>query len=565
MKSDLEIAQEATLAPIAEVAANLGLTDDEVELYGKYKAKVSLSVLDRLADKPKGKFIVVTGMTPTPLGEGKTLTTVGLAQALNRIGRPTIATIRQPSLGPTFGIKGGAAGGGYSQVVPMEDFNLHLTGDTHAVSMAHNLLAAMIDNHLNHGNQLEIDPFSISWPRVVDISDRSLRHVLIGLGGKEDGIPRESSFDIAVASEVMAVLGLATSLPDLRERLGRIVVAMNKKREPVTAADLQAAGAMTVLLRDAIKPNLLQTLEHTPVFVHTGPFGNIAHGNSSVLADQIGLGLADFVVTESGFGSDLGFEKMIDIKCRQSGLRPAAAVIVATVRAIKAHSGRFRVVAGRPLDPGLTSENLEAIEEGIGNLEKHIENVTRHGGLPTVVCINRFTYDSDAEVELVRQKALAAGANACEVSEVWEKGGAGGEALARAVARCADMPNQFQLLYEDDATIADKIKAVATKMYGADGVDISPEARRQITSYTGWGMGHLPVCIAKTNLSLSADANKRGRPTGFRVSVRDVRPAAGAGFLIAYLGEIRTMPGLPSEPAANNVDIDESGRVRGLF
>jgi formate--tetrahydrofolate ligase len=565
MKSDLEIAQEAVLAPIAEVAGRLGLLDDEVELYGKYKAKVSLEVLDRLADKPKGKFIVVTGMTPTPLGEGKTLTTVGLAQALNRIGHTTIANIRQPSLGPTFGIKGGAAGGGYSQVVPMEDFNLHLTGDTHAVSMAHNLLAAMIDNHLNHGNQLDIDPFTISWPRVVDISDRSLRHVIIGLGGREDGIPRESSFDIAVASEVMAVLGLATSLPDLRERLSRIVVAMNKKREPVTAADLRAAGAMTVLLRDAIKPNLLQTLEHTPVFVHTGPFGNIAHGNSSVLADQIGLSLADFVVTESGFGSDLGFEKMIDIKCRHSGLRPAAAVIVATVRAIKAHSGRFRVVAGRPLDPGLTSENLEAIEEGIANLEKHIENVTVKGGLPAVVCINRFTYDSDAEVEFVRRKAMAAGATACEVSEVWGYGGAGGEGLARAVVAASEMPNQFRFLYDDDAPIADKIKAIATQMYGADGVDISPEARRQITNYGNWGLGNLPICIAKTNLSLSADANKRGRPTGFRVNVRDVRPAAGAGFLIAYLGEIRTMPGLPSEPAANSVDIDESGRVVGLF
>jgi len=431
--------------------------------------------------------------------------------------------------------------------------------------MAHNLLAAMNDNHLNHGNQLDIDPCAISWPRVVDISDRSLRHVIIGLGGREDGIPRESSFDIAVASEVMAVLGLATSLPDLRDRLGRIVVAMNKKREPVTSADLRAAGAMTVLLRDAIKPNLLQTLEHTPVFVHTGPFGNIAHGNSSVLADQIGLSLAEFVVTESGFGSDLGFEKMIDIKCRHSGLRPAAAVIVATVRAIKAHSGRFRVVAGRPLDPGLTSENLEAIEEGIANLEKHIENVTVKGGLPAVVCINRFTYDSDAEVELVRRKALAAGATACEVSEVWEHGGAGGEGLARAVVAASEMPNQFRFLYEDDAPIADKIKAIATQMYGADGVDISPEARRQITNYGNWGLGNLPICIAKTNLSLSADANKRGRPTGFRVNVRDVRPAAGAGFLIAYLGEIRTMPGLPSEPAANNVDIDESGRVHGLF
>ena len=565
MKSDLEIAQEANLRPIDSIAKELGLLPDEVEFYGKYKAKVSLDVLQRLQDKPSGKIIDITAITPTPLGEGKTLTTVGLSQALNRIGKRTIATIRQPSLGPTFGIKGGAAGGGYSQVVPMEDFNLHLTGDTHAVSMAHNLLAAMTDNHLLHGNQLEIDPFAISWPRVVDINDRALRHIVIGLGGKDDGIPREASFDIAVASEVMAVVGLATSLADLRERLGRIIVAQTKKRAPVTAEMLKAGGAMTVLLRDALKPNLLQTLEHGPVFVHTGPFGNIAHGNSSVLADQVGVKLGDLVVTESGFGSDLGFEKFCDIKCRHSGLRPSAAVIVATVRALKAHSGRYRVVAGRPLDPGLTSENLQALDEGMGNLEKHIENVSQHVGLPAVVCINRFSYDSDREVDRVRERALAAGATACEVSEVWEKGGAGGEALARAVAAAAELPNKFRFLYEDDEPIADKIRAIATKMYGADDIDISPEARRQINTFTEWGLGTLPICVAKTHLSLSADANKRGRPTGFRVNLREVRPAAGAGFLVAYLGEIRTMPGLPSEPAANNVDIDERGFVKGLF
>jgi formate--tetrahydrofolate ligase len=565
MKSDLEIAQEAHLEPISKIASDLGLLDDEVEQYGKYKAKVSLDVLDRLKDKPSGKYIVVTGMTPTPLGEGKTLTTVGLAQALNRIGKRTIACIRQPSLGPTFGIKGGAAGGGFSQVVPMEDFNLHLTGDTHAVSMAHNLLAAMIDNHLNHGNELGIDPFSISWPRVVDISDRALRNVVIGLGGKENGYPRETQFDIAVASEVMAVLGLATSLADLRERLGRIVVATDKDRKPVTAAHLHAAGAMTVLLRDAIKPNLLQTLEHTPVFVHTGPFGNIAHGNSSVLADQIGLKLADFVVTESGFGSDLGFEKMVDIKCRQSGLRLDAAVIVATVRALKAHSGKYRIVAGRPLPDGLGQADLEAVEQGMGNLEKHIENVTQEGGLPAVVCINRFSYDSDSEIELVKQRALAAGATACEVSEVWEHGGAGGEALANALVRAADLPNKFDFIYKDEQTIEEKVTAIATRMYGADGVDFAPEARRQMRQFTDWGLANLPICIAKTNFSLSADAGKMGRPTNYRVSVRELRPAAGAGFLIAYLGAIRTMPGLPSEPAANHVDIDEHGLVTGLF
>jgi formate--tetrahydrofolate ligase len=565
MKSDLEIAQEATLRPISDIAGELGLLEDEVELYGKYKAKVSLDVLERLKDKPSGKFVVVTGMTPTPLGEGKTLTTVGLAQALNRIGQSTIACIRQPSLGPTFGIKGGAAGGGFSQVVPMEDFNLHLTGDTHAVSMAHNLLAAMIDNHLNHGNQLDIEPFTISWPRVVDISDRALRNVIVGLGGKENGYPRESGFDIAVASEVMAVLGLSTSLADLRERLSKIIVAMDSGRKPVTAGDLKASGAMTVLLRDAIKPNILQTLEHTPVFVHTGPFGNIAHGNSSVLADQIGLKLADFVVTESGFGSDMGFEKMVDIKCRHSGLRPDAAVIVATVRALKAHSGKYRIVAGRPLPENLGDEDLEAVAAGMANLEKHIENVTQEGGLPAVVCVNRFSYDSDSEVELVRERALAAGAQACEVSEVWEKGGAGGEALAEALVKAVGIPNKFHLLYQDDQTIEEKITAIATRMYGADGVDFSPEARRQMRQYTDWGLAGLPICMAKIQYSISADRSLLGRPTGYRVNVREIRPAAGAGFLIAYLGTISTMPGLPSEPAASHVDIDERGFVKGLF
>ncbi len=565
MKSDLEIAQEATLNPISSIAEDLGLLEDEVELYGKYKAKVSLDVLERLKDKPDGKFIVVTGMTPTPLGEGKTLTTVGLAQALNRLGHKTIANIRQPSLGPVFGIKGGAAGGGNSQVVPMEDFNLHLTGDTHAVSMAHNLLSALIDNHLNHGNELDIDPFSITWPRVVDISDRALRNVIVGLGGKANGYPRESKFDIAVASEVMAVLGLSVSIADLRERLGRIVIGTKRDRTPVTANDLKAAGAMTVLLRDAIKPNLLQTLEHGPVFVHTGPFGNIAHGNSSVLADQIGLKLADYVVTESGFGSDMGFEKMVDIKCRASGLRPDAAVIVATVRALKAHSGKYRIVAGRPLPEGLGTEDLEAVEQGMGNLQKHIENVVKVGGLPAVVCVNRFSYDSDAEVELVKKRAIEAGAFACEMSEVWEFGGAGGEAFAKAVVAAANQPNTFEFVYPDEMPIEEKINAVAVKMYGADGADFTPEARRQIRAYTDWGLGNLPVCMAKSQYSLSADAGKKGRPTGFRVNVRDVRPAAGAGFLIAYLGEISTMPGLPSTPASANVDVDDKGRVLGLF
>ena len=565
MKTDLEIAQEATLRPIAEIAAGLGLTEDEVDLYGRYKAKVSLDVLHRLRDKPSGRYVCITGVTPTPLGEGKTLTTVGLAQALNRIGRRTIATIRQPSMGPTFGIKGGAAGGGYSQVVPMEDFNLHLTGDTHAVSMAHNLLAALIDNHLNHGNALGIDPFTITWPRVVDISDRALRKIVLGLGGKENGVPREAGFDIAVASEVMAVLGLATDLLDLRERLGRIIVAMNEGRRPVTAQDLGAAGAMTVLLKDAIKPNLLQTLEHTPVFVHTGPFGNIAHGNSSVLADQIGLKLADLVVTEAGFGTDLGFEKMCDIKCRHSGLRVDAAVIVCTVRAMKMHSGRFRIVAGRPLPAEMLQEDVGAVEAGIGNLEKHIENVAMVFGVPAVVAVNRFDTDADSEVEFIRERALAAGARACEVSQVWEHGGAGGEALARAVAAAADAGSNFRFAYRLDAPVKEKIEALVSQVYGGDGVDFSPEALRQIDRYTRWGLGELPVCMAKTHLSISANQNLRGRPRNFRVPVRDVRANAGAGFLIAYLGEVRTMPGLPSEPAAAKVDIDERGRIVGLF
>jgi formate--tetrahydrofolate ligase len=565
VKSDLEIAQEAILSPISEIAAGLGLTDDEVELYGKYKAKVSLSVLDRLKDRPSGKLVVVTGMTPTPLGEGKSLTTVGLAQALNRVGKSTIANLRQPSLGPVFGIKGGAAGGGYSQVVPMADFNLHLTGDTHAVSMAHNLLAALIDNHIHQGNSLGIDPLSVTWPRVLDISDRALRKVVVGLGGRANGHPRETNFDIAVASEVMAVLGLSTSATDLRERLGRIIVAQDGEKAAVTAERLQAAGAMAVLLRDALMPNLLQTLEHTPVFVHTGPFGNIAHGNSSVVSDQIGLKLADFVVTEAGFGSDMGFEKFVDIKCRYSGLRPAAAVIVATVRALKAHSGKYRIVAGRPLDPKLGEEDLDAVNEGMPNLEKHIENVTRHGGLPVVVCVNRFSYDSESELQLVRERALAAGASGCEISEVWEHGGAGGESLARALIDAADKPNDFSFIYELDAPIEEKITAIATKMYGADGVDFPADVRRQIRNYTEWGLGNIPVCMAKTQYSLSADANKRGRPSGFRVNVRDIRPAAGAGFLIAYLGEISTMPGLPSEPASNRVDFDANGNIQGLF
>ncbi len=562
--SDLEIAQAAQLKPITAIAEQLGLQDDEIELYGKYKAKVSLDVRERLKDRPNGKYIDVTAITPTPLGEGKTVTTIGLSMALNRIGKKTITCIRQPSLGPVFGIKGGAAGGGYSQVVPMEDFNLHLTGDTHAVSMAHNLLAAFIDNHILHGNELDIDPLSITWPRVVDISDRALRRIIIGLGGKDNGIPRETGFDISVASEVMAILALTTGLKDLRERLGRIVVGFTRGGKPVTAEDLKCAGAMTVLMKDAIKPNLLQTLEHTPCFVHAGPFANIAHGNSSIVADQIALKLADYVVTESGFGADMGAEKFMDIKCRYSGLAPNCVVVVATVRALKMHSGRFKVIAGKPLDPGLVNENLQAVEEGCENLVKQIENM-RMFGVPVVVALNRFNTDTEREIELVQRKAVEAGAEGAYVSEVWAKGGAGGEELARAVIKAAEKPSEFRFLYPLDLPIKEKIEIIATKVYGADGVDYLPAAEQKIRLYTRAGYDKLPICMAKTHLSLSHDPNWKGRPRNYRIPIRDIRASMGAGFLYPLLGEMRTMPGLPSVPAGNFVDIDEQGRTVGLF
>ena len=564
MLQNLEIAQRARLKPIVEIAAALRIEEDELELYGKYKAKVALSILRRLASRPNGKYIDVTSITPTPLGEGKTTTTVGLSMALNRIGCRTIATVRQPSLGPTFGIKGGASGGGYAQVVPMEDVNLHMTGDVHAIAVAHNLLAAMIDNSIMHGNPLAIDPLSITWPRVVDVNDRALRKIVIGLGGRENGYPREAGFDIAVASEVMAILGLATSLKDLRARLGRIVIGLDSRREAVTAEHLRAAGAMAVLLRDAIKPTLLQTTENTPVFVHTGPFGNIAHGNSSILADLIGLKLADCVVTESGFGADMGMEKFVNIKCRVSGLEPDAAVLVCTVRALKMHSGHFRVVAGRPLDPGLLREDLQAVEAGCANLDKQIENA-RLFGIPVVVAVNVFETDTDAEIELIRARARAAGALGAYRSEAWAQGGAGAEELARAVLEAASGPKQFRFLYPLDRPIAEKIETIATRMYGADGVDFSPAASTQIKRYTDLGYGDLPICMAKTHLSLSHDPALMGRPRGFRVPIREVRASIGAGFLSPLLGEMRTMPGLPAEPNAWKVDLDADGNVVGLF
>lgn len=562
--SDIEIAQAAHLRPITEIASSLGLTDDDIELYGKYKAKISLDVLERLRDRPLGKYIVVTAITPTPLGEGKTTTTVGLGQALAKIGKRAIITIRQPSLGPVFGIKGGAAGGGYSQVVPMEDFNLHLTGDFHAVTAAHNLAAAFVDNSLYHGNPLEIDPLSVSWRRVLDVNDRALRQVIVGLGGKENGNPRETGFDITSASEIMAILALTTGLSDLRERLARIVVAQSRGRTPVTAEDIRVAGAMAVLLKDAIRPNLMQTLENTPAIVHSGPFGNIAHGCSSILADQIGLRIADYVVTEAGFGADLGCEKFFNIKCRASGLTPSAAVMVATVRALKAHSGKYRVVAGRPLDPGLSAEDLPALREGLANLEKQIENVRMHG-VPVVVAINHFPTDTEAEIALIREIALAAGAAECVVSRIWAEGGDGGREMAEAVTRVAEHGSNFQFLYPLDMPIKEKIAMIATRIYGADGVSFQPEAERNIRDIERQGFGGLPICMAKTHLSLSHDPLLRGRPTGFTVPIRAVRLSAGAGFVYPLAGDIRTMPGLGTDPAGAHVDLDPDGRVIGLF
>jgi formyltetrahydrofolate synthetase len=564
MKSDLEIAQAAKMRPVLEVAKKLGIAEEELDYYGRWKAKVHLSVLERLKDAPNGKYIDVTAITPTPLGEGKTVTTIGVSQALGVLGKKVMTCIRQPSLGPVFGIKGGAAGGGYSQVVPMEDFNLHLTGDVHAVSIANNLLAAMIDAHLKHGNQLNINPGTISWRRVIDLNDKwGVYNIVSGLGG-EKRVPRETGFDISVASEVMAILALATSLRDLRERLGRIVVAETYDGKPVTAEDLGAAGAMCVLMKDALMPNLMQTLENTPVFVHAGPFANIAHGNSSIIADQIALKLADYVVTESGFGADCGMEKFFNIKCRIGGLVPNCVVIVATVRALKMHGGVGTVRPGRALPKELIEENLPALERGCENLAKHVENA-RLFGVPVVVAVNRFTEDTQAEVELIRKKAVEAGAEGAYLSEVGAKGGEGGRELAEAVVAACEKRSEFKLLYPDDLSIKEKIETIATKVYGAEGVDYDRTAERKIETFTKWGLGRLPICMAKTHLSLSHDSNLKGRPRGFRVPVRDIRPSAGAGFLYPLLGTFSTMPGLPSRPAAVDVDIDADGKVVGLF
>jgi formate--tetrahydrofolate ligase len=564
--SDLEIARSVAPRPIADVARDLGLRDDEIEPYGRTKAKVTLEAIRRLeSDNPRGKYVVVTAITPTPLGEGKSTTTVGLAQGLNRIGRKAAVCIRQPSLGPVFGIKGGAAGGGYSQVIPMQDFNLHLTGDVHAIGAAHNLAAAFIDNSLHHGNPVGIDPRSIIWPRVLDVSDRSIRRTIIGLGGRENGVPRETEWQITVASEVMAVLALTSDIHDLRARLGRMVLAARADGTPVTADDLKVAGAMTALLTDAIKPNLLQTLEGGPAFVHCGPFGNIAHGNNSVLADRIALATNEIVCTEAGFGADMGAEKFFDIKCRVSGLRPDAAVVVATIRALKMHGGVGRIVAGKGLDPAFAQENVEAVRAGGENLAKQIENVLAFN-VPAVVAINVFATDTPAEIEAVREVALAAGARDAVIATHFTDGGAGAAALAEAVweAAQAGAPD-FQFLYPDEAPLLAKIEAIATRMYGADGVDVAPAAARALRRYEDLGFGKLPVCMAKTQASLSHDPALRGRPSGFRVPVRDVALSAGAGFITPLLGDIRTMPGLPSKPGGENIDIDADGNIVGLF
>lgn len=563
MLTDIEIAQKAKKLTIEKIAEKLKIGKKYLIPYGRYIAKIDLSILDKIKKKQRAKYIVVTAITPTPLGEGKTVTTIGLSMALNRIGKLTSACIRQPSLGPVFGIKGGAAGGGYSQVLPMEDYNLHFTGDVHAVGLAHNLAAAFLDNSLLKGNKLNINPDKIYWRRVVDVSDRALRNIKIGLGSKEDGIPRDSGFDITAASEIMAILALSSDLKDLRKRIGSIVFAEDYDGKPVTCEDLKVAGAMTVLLKEAIKPNLIQTIDNTPCFVHAGPFGNIAHGNSSIIADRIALVYSDYVVTEAGFGADLGAEKFFDIKCRASGFIPDVAVMVCSIRALKAHSGRFKIVAGMPLDTCLETEDIKAIEEGICNLEKQIENVSLFG-IPVVVAINRFACDTDNEIDFVRRKARKFGAFDCCVSEVFNKGSKGGVELAKAVVKAAGEKKNFKLLYPSDMPIKEKILTIATKIYGAKDVEFMPLAEEKIKLYTERGYDKLPVCMAKTHLSLSCDSNVKGRPRDFVFPIRDVRASVGAGFLYMLCGTMQTMPGLPNHPAGEKIDIDAKGNIKGL-
>jgi formate--tetrahydrofolate ligase len=559
----IEIARQAKLRPIGEIAGQMGIPPNLLEHYGANVAKINLDAVGTLADRPKARYVVVTAITPTPLGEGKTTTTVGLGQALACLGKQATIAIRQASMGPTFGIKGGAAGGGYSQVVPFENLNLHLTGDLHAVTAANNLLAAMVDNHIQQGNERNIDTRGITWRRVLDVNDRSLRNIVSGLGTREDGTPRETGFDITAASEVMAVLALATSLQDLRARFGRIVVGYTAEGDPVTAEDLKAAGAMTVIMRDAIKPNLLQTLENTPVLVHAGPFGNIAHGNSSVVADLIGIHAGEYLVTEAGFGSDMGAERFFNIKCRTSGLVPDAAVVVATVRALKLHSGRHKVTAGRPLPPEMLAENPEEVHLGAANLLKHLEIVRRHGVTP-VVAINAFAEDFPSEHEAIREIAAGVGVRAA-VCTHFVNGGKGAVELAEAIVQAAEEPSDFRMLYADSATLRQKVEAIAQEVYGADGVDYLPLAARQLDTYEQAGFGNLPVCIAKTHLSISSDPSLKGAPTGWRLPVREARANVGAGFVYLVSGEMRTMPGLSSSPAAERIDIDDEGNVVGLY
>ena len=562
MLSDLAIARSATLKPLDEVAGSMGIDPRFLEPYGESVAKIKLEAIEDLADRPRAKYVVVSAITPTPLGEGKTTTTVGLGQAFGHIGKRATIAVRQPSMGPTFGIKGGAAGGGYSQVVPMETLNLHLTGDMHAVTAAHNLLTAMVDNSLHQRNPFQLDPHNITWRRVLDVNDRALRNIVVGLGSREDGVTRQSGFDITAASEVMAVLALATSLQDLRRRLGRVVVGYTRDKEPVTAEQLQAAGAMAVIMREAIKPNLLQTLENTPVLVHAGPFGNIAHGNSSVVADLVGIHGGDFLVTEAGFGADIGAEKFFNIKCRTSGLRPDAAVVVATVRALKAHSGKHKIVAGRPLPQALLAENPDEVHIGGANLRKQIENIRLHGVSP-VVAINAFPTDHPSEHEAIRQIAAEAGARAA-VCTHFADGGRGAVELAEAVAEAADEPTEFRFLYPDEASLRTKIETIAEKVYGADGVVYDLAAEQQLDTYERNGFGKLPVCIAKTHLSISSDPTLKGAPTGWKLPVREVRANVGAGFVYPICGDMRTMPGLSAKAAATGIDIDEHGEIVGL-
>jgi len=556
MLSDIQIAQKATMKRVTEVASSLGIADNHLIPYGHYKAKISLDYVDSLKDKPNGKLVLVTAISPTPAGEGKTTTTVGLGDALNRIGKKTVICLREPSLGPVFGVKGGAAGGGYAQIVPMEDINLHFTGDFSAIALANNLLAAMIDNHINHGNALDIDPRRITWKRVVDMNDRALRDIVVGIGGTANGFVRQDGFDIVVASEVMAIFCLATSVKDLKKRLGDIVIGYTRDQKAVHARDLNAHGAMTVLLKEALKPNLVQTLENNPAFVHGGPFANIAHGCNSVIATQSALKLGEYVVTEAGFGADLGAEKFIDIKCRKTGLKPSACVLVATIRALKYHGGKDV--------KELNTEDLVALEKGLVNLERHVSNVTKNYGLPCVVSINRFTFDTEAEIALVTDRMKSLGVNVV-LAEHWAKGGAGAENLAHEVVRLSEQASSMTYVYEDTDSLLEKMKKVATKIYGAADISASAKVKQQLKTWEEAGYGHYPICVAKTQSSFSSDATLRGAPSGHVVNVREVKLAAGAQFIVMICGDIMTMPGLPKVPSAEKIDIDEEGNVVGLF